>query len=203
MKETCAPALPQGPQPTNAGRVIERLAIPGVFLFTPRRHGDARGVFTETFSKATLDPETGSLDWVQDNQSRSTKAGTLRGLHLQAPPHAQDKLVRVVRGAIYDVAVDVRRGSSTFGRHVGAKLTAENGVQIFVPKGFAHGFVTLEPDTEVLYKVTHGYRPDSERGVLWRDPALGIAWPWPTADITVNARDDAFPALADAGDLGF
>lgn len=183
--------------------MFERLAIPEVFLFTPRRHADARGVFVETFSKATLDPETGELDWVQDNQSLSAKPGTLRGLHLQAPPHAQDKLVRVVRGAIFDVALDVRHGSPTFGRHVSATLTAANGVQIFVPKGFAHGFVTLEPETEVLYKVTHGYRPESERGVLWRDPALGIAWPVAAADIAVNARDDAFPLLADARDLGF
>jgi dTDP-4-dehydrorhamnose 3,5-epimerase len=183
--------------------VFERLAIPEVFLFTPSRHADARGAFVETFSKARLDPETGPLDWVQDNQSRSAKAGTLRGLHLQAPPHAQDKLVRVARGAIFDVAVDVRRGSPTYGRHVSATLSEANGAQIFVPKGFAHGFVTLEPETEVLYKVTHAYAPASERGVLWRDPALAIAWPVPARDVTLNARDDAWPLLADAHDLGF
>ena len=183
--------------------MFERLAIPEVFLFTPPRHADARGPFVETFSKALLDPETGPLDWVQDNQSRSVKAGTLRGLHLQAPPHAQDKLVRVGRGAIFDVAVDVRRGSPTFGRHVSATLSEANGVQIFVPKGFAHGFVTLEPETEVLYKVTHAYAPASERGVLWRDPALAIAWPVAARDIAINARDDGWPLLAAARDLGF
>lgn len=178
--------------------MFQRLDIPEVFLFTPPRHGDARGFFCETFSRPTLEPMTGPLDWVQDNHSRSERRGTLRGLHLQAPPHAQAKLVRCPRGAILDVAVDVRRASPTFGRHVSALLTEANGVQIFVPPGFAHGFVTLEPGSEVFYKVTHGYQPDSERGILWRDPALGIDWGVPAHEIVVNARDDAWPTLAGA-----
>jgi dTDP-4-dehydrorhamnose 3,5-epimerase len=181
----------------------ERLAIPDVVLVTPERRADARGFFVETFNKAAFPAAIGALDWVQDNQSRSFRRGTLRGLHLQAPPHAQDKLVRCSRGAILDVAVDVRRGSATFGRHVAAELTEANGAQLFVPKGFAHGFVTLEDDAEVHYKVTHGYAPESERGVLWRDPALGIDWRVPVAEVVVNARDDGFPTLAAAGDLGF
>lgn len=178
--------------------MIERLALPGIFLFTPPRRRDDRGYFCETFSRAALDAETGPLDWVQDNEALSHARGTLRGLHLQAPPHAQDKLVRCLRGAILDVAVDVRRSSPTFGRHVAVELSAENGVQIFVPKGFAHGYVTLTPDALVAYKVSHRYAPESERGVLWRDPALAIDWRVPAADIIVNARDEAFPELADA-----
>lgn len=182
---------------------IERLAMPDVLLIAPVRREDARGFFVETFSKAALEPLTGLLDWVQDNQSRSLRRGTLRGLHLQAPPHAQDKLVRCSRGAVLDVALDVRRGSPTFGRHVAVELSEANGFQVLVPKGFAHGFVTLEDDAEVLYKVTHGYAPDSERGVLWRDPALAIDWRVRSGEVLVNARDDAWPTLANAGDLGF
>lgn len=181
--------------------MFERLAIPDVFVFTPRRHADARGDFAETFSRAALEPMTGKLDWVQDNHSRSTARGVLRGLHLQIAPHAQDKLVRCVRGAVRDVAVDVRRGSPTFGRHVAALLSADNGAQIFVPKGFAHGFVTLEPGTEVLYKVTDAYDPACERGLAWNDPALAIDWGVDACEITLSERDRAWPALADAGPL--
>ena len=181
--------------------MFQRLAIPEVFLFTPERRRDARGEFTVTFVKETLDAMTGPLDWMQDNQSLSFARGTLRGLHLQAPPHAQAKLVRCIRGAILDVAVDVRKDSPTFGRHVSAELSGSTDAQIFVPAGFAHGFVTLTPDALVAYKVTHAYAPQSERGVLWRDPALGIDWRFPADEITVNARDEGLPTLAEAGVL--
>lgn len=156
--------------------MIERLAIPEVFLHTPQRYSDHRGRFSETFNQAKFEPFTGPLDWVQDNESVSTKAGTLRGLHFQAPPHAQDKLVRCVRGRIIDVAVDLRRGSPTFGGHVRAELSANMGEQIFVPKGFAHAFLTLEPETVVAYKVSAYYNQEAERAIAWNDPDLRIDW---------------------------
>ncbi len=155
---------------------IDALAIPDVKIFTPRVFSDERGYFLETWSAATF-ARAGITDlFVQDNHAASTKAGTLRGLHFQNPPDAQGKLVRVVRGSILDVAVDIRRASASYGRHVSAVLTADNKKQIWVPAGFAHGYVTLEPDTEVVYKVTAGYAPAAEGGVLWNDPALGIDW---------------------------
>lgn len=176
--------------------MIEHLAIEDVFLFTPKRHGDARGWFSETWSRAAMEPETGPLDWVQDNHSRSGPRGVLRGLHLQIAPFAQDKLVRCVRGAIRDVAVDVRVGSPSFGRHVAAVLSEANGTQIFVPKGFAHGFVTLEPDCEVIYKVSAPYNKDCERGVAWNDPALAIDWGVSPQEVTLSDRDRLWPNLA-------
>ncbi len=181
--------------------MFERLAIPDVFLYTPKRHGDARGFFVETFSRAALEPMTGPLDWMQDNHARSEPRGVLRGLHLQVGPHAQDKLLRCVRGAILDVAVDVRTGSPMFGRHVSAMLSADNGVQIFVPKGFAHGYLTLEPGTEVIYKVTDVYDPSCEHGVAWNDPALGIDWGVGADGVILSARDRLWPVLADAPPL--
>lgn len=183
------------------GPVFERLAIPDVFLHTPVRHGDARGWFAETFNAATLEPMIGRRDWVQDNHAASAQAGTVRGLHLQIAPHAQDKLVRCVRGAVCDVAVDVRVGAPTFGRHVSAVLSADNGVQIFVPKGFAHGYVTLTPDAEVIYKVTDFYNRDAERGVAWDDPALAIDWGVAPGAAILADRDRQWPALKDAGPL--
>jgi dTDP-4-dehydrorhamnose 3,5-epimerase len=127
----------------------------------------------------------------------AVKPGVVRGLHFQCAPHAQDKLVRVTRGAILDVAVDVRVGSPSFGRHVGAKITARNWVQILVPKGFAHGYCTLEPDTEVLYKVTDYYAPESDRGIRWDDPALGIDWPVARSETILSAKDALLPALSE------
>jgi dTDP-4-dehydrorhamnose 3,5-epimerase len=177
--------------------VFERLAIPDVFLYTPRRHGDARGWFMETFSQATLEPMTGPLAWVQDNHSRSDRAGTVRGLHFQRGASAQDKLVRCVRGEILDVAVDIRPGSPTFGRHVSAVLSEENGMQIFVPKGFAHGFATRVAGTEVQYKVSAPYDPTREGGVMWNDPALGIDWGVAAEDATLSERDRLWPNLKD------
>ena len=170
-------------------------SVPGVLLITPRRFGDARGQFMETYSAARLAEAGFDAVFVQDNQSRSAARGTVRGLHFQAPPHAQDKLVRVTRGAILDVAVDIRIGSPTFGRHVAAELSADNASQLLVPAGFAHGFQTLDPDTEVLYKVTSFYAPTAEAGLLWNDRALGIAWPIGADDATLNARDAGFPPL--------
>ena len=152
-------------------------ALEGIVEFLPRRHGDARGWFAEVF-RDDLCREAGiAIDWVQDNQSFSAEAGTLRGLHLQAPPHAQDKLVRVLAGSVLDVAVDVRVGSPTFGRWVAVELSAERLNALLVPQGFAHGFITLEPNTMVHYKVSAFYDRDAERAIAWDDADLAIAWP--------------------------
>lgn len=156
--------------------MFERMEIPEVFLFTPKRYEDGRGWFSETFNLSVLATQTGPLNWVQDNQSRSTDAGVLRGLHFQSPPYAQDKLVRCVQGKVLDVAVDIRHGSPTFGHHVKTVLDADLGNQIFIPKGFAHGCITLVPGCEILYKVTDFYSPQHDHGLLWNDPALGIDW---------------------------
>jgi dTDP-4-dehydrorhamnose 3,5-epimerase len=177
--------------------MFQRLVIPEVFTYTPKRYGDARGQFAETFNRALLEPMTGPLEWVQDNHSVSAK-GVLRGLHFQAPPFAQDKLVRCVRGAVLDVAVDLRHGSPTFGAHVTANLSAENGVQIFVPKGFAHGFLALENDVEVIYKVSAYYNAPSEGGVRWDDPELGIDWGVAPHTVVLSPKDEAAPSLANA-----
>jgi dTDP-4-dehydrorhamnose 3,5-epimerase len=177
---------------------IEPLAIPDVLLITPTRHGDPRGWFSETFRQSALD-QAGFAggSFVQDNHARSTGRGVLRGLHFQRPPRAQDKLVRCVRGAILDVAVDIRRGSPTFGRWVGAALSADDGRQLLVPKGFAHGYCTLTEDCEVIYKVTDYYAPETEGTLLWSDPALAIDWTVPVGEITTNARDAAARPLAE------
>lgn len=177
--------------------MFQRLAIPEVFLFTPRRFGDERGFFVETFNRATMEAMTGPLDWVQDNHSRSRPRGVVRGLHFQLPPFAQDKLVRCLRGSVLDVAVDIRKGSPTFGLHVAAKLTETGGEQIFVPKGFAHGFLTLEDDCEIAYKVTNYYSAAHDRGIAWNDPSLGIAWGATASDVTLSAKDAGLPLLAD------
>jgi dTDP-4-dehydrorhamnose 3,5-epimerase len=176
---------------------VERLSIPEVLLLTPRRHGDARGWFSETYAKRELEKAGVHDDFVQDNQAYSAERGTLRGLHLQIPPQPISKLVRCLRGAIFDVAVDVRAGSPTFGRWVGAELSADNGRQLYCPRGFAHAYVTLTPDAEVAYKIDGYYAPDCERGLRWNDPAIGIDWPIPASAIVTNARDGALPLLAD------
>ncbi len=174
---------------------VTRLDIPDVLLITPQRFGDARGFFSETYSARALAEAGFEGAFVQDNHSLSGRKGTVRGLHFQAPPHAQDKLLRVVKGAVFDVAVDIRRGSPTYGRWVGAELSAENWAQLLVPKGFAHGFQTLTDECEVLYKVTDYYAPASESGLLWKDPELGIEWPLGQAEVVINARDAAWPGL--------
>jgi dTDP-4-dehydrorhamnose 3,5-epimerase len=177
-----------------AGRKLDmstgarRFSIAGPLLITPRRHGDERGFFSETYSARALEAEGVTLAFVQDNHVLTEKAGTVRGLHFQAPPHAQDKLVRVTRGRIFDVAVDIRRGSPAYGRHVAAELSAEAWNQLLVPKGFAHGYCTLEPGTEVIYKTSDFYAPQSESGFLWNDPSLGIPWP-EIAGTVVSERD--------------
>ncbi|MGZ5965961.1 MAG: dTDP-4-dehydrorhamnose 3,5-epimerase, partial [Caulobacteraceae bacterium] len=146
---------------------IRPLALPDVLLITPKKFGDERGFFSETYRKEALAAHGFDREFVQDNHSMSAKRGVLRGLHFQRPPHMQDKLLRVTRGAVYDVAVDIRIGSPTWGQWVGVELSADNWRQILVPAGFAHGFVTLTPDCEVLYKVTADYAPSSEGGLAW------------------------------------
>jgi dTDP-4-dehydrorhamnose 3,5-epimerase len=174
---------------------ITALSIPDVLLIEPKRFGDARGFFSETYSRAAFAKAGLAMEFVQDNHSRSTEAGTVRGLHFQTPPFAQDKLVRVTRGRILDVAVDIRKASPTFGRHVTAELSAENWAQLLVPVGFAHAFVTLEPDTEVIYKVSNVYAPQNDAGILWNDPDLGIAWPVPATAATLSDKDVGLPRL--------
>lgn len=184
-----------------AAIVVTPLAIPDVKVITCQRFGDDRGFFSETFNANAYASAGIRLTFVQDNHSLSAKAGTVRGLHYQSPPFAQDKLVRVPRGRILDVAVDLRRSSPTFGRHVSAEISAAAWNQILVPAGFAHGFVTLEPDTEVVYKVTNYYSPEHDHGVLWSDPALGIEWPVRDGEALLSARDQRFPKLSDARPL--
>jgi dTDP-4-dehydrorhamnose 3,5-epimerase len=169
-----------------------------VRLIRPRRFGDERGWFMETYSLARYADLGVACPFVQDNHSMSRDPGVLRGLHWQAPPHAQAKLVRCVRGRIWDVAVDVRAGSPTFGRWVAAELGAENSHQLFVPIGFAHGFVTLEPGTEVEYKVSSDYAPQSEGGVAWNDPDLSLPWPLAGRAPILSDKDRLLPRLSEA-----
>lgn len=177
---------------------VVSLDIPEIKVITPKRFGDHRGFFSETYNRRLFAESTGfDLEFIQDNHSLSAEVGTLRGLHFQAPPHAQDKLVRVARGAVFDVAVDIRTGSPTFGRWVGATLSAENGAQILIPKGFAHAFVTLEPDTEVLYKVTDYYAPESDGGIIWNDPDIAVDWPLDGGAPVLSDKDGRLPRLAD------
>jgi len=179
---------------------VTDLAIAGVKLIVPQRFADARGYFVETWNKKVLAAEAGlDLDFVQDNASLSRVAGTVRGLHYQTPPMAQAKLVRCVRGALVDIVVDIRGRSPTYGRHVSAELTAEGGEQLFVPVGFAHGFCTLEPDTEIAYKVTDFYSRKHDAGIVWDDPELGIEWPLRGREPSLSDKDRQLPRLADAG----
>src|SRR5213592_4825033 len=169
--------------------------IPDVRLIIPRQLKDHRGFFSEVYSTRLLKDAGIDTTFVQDNHSLSVEKGVLRGLHYQVAPMAQDKLIRVVRGAILDVALDIRRGSPTFGRHVSAVISAENWRQIFVPIGFAHGFVTLESNTEVVYKVSNYYSPAHDRGILWNDPALGIDWGVSAAEAVLSEKDRKNPKL--------
>lgn len=174
---------------------VERLNIPDVRLLVPRKHGDARGFFSETYNRKSLAALGIDIDFVQDNHSLSAEKGTVRGLHFQTPPFAQDKLVRVTRGSVFDVAVDLRRDSPSYGLHASAVLSAQSWNQILVPVGFAHGFMTLEPDTEVIYKVSNYYAPDHDKGLLWNDPALGIAWPLAGDEAILSEKDRIQPRL--------
>jgi dTDP-4-dehydrorhamnose 3,5-epimerase len=175
--------------------------LPEVKIVVPRRIGDHRGFFSEVWNAQGLAAAGISAVFVQDNHIRNPGAGTMRGLHYQLPPRAQGKLVRVSRGAVFDVAVDIRRGSPRFGQHVGEVLSADNWRQLWVPPGFAHGYCTLEDDTEVQYKVTDYYDPASERGIAWDDPALGIAWPVKATQVILSERDRRLPHLGDQPDL--
>ena len=175
---------------------VQPLKIAGLLRIEPKKFADHRGFFAETFRESALAEAGFFKRFVQDNHSLSAAVGTLRGLHYHKPPHAQAKLIRVLRGRILDVAVDIRSGSPDFGRHVAVELSAESGHQLLIPEGFAHGFVTLEPDTEVFYKVTAYYAPESDSGIFWNDPDLGINWQW-SGEPVISAKDAALPRLSD------
>lgn len=174
---------------------IRSLEIADVKLFIPRIHRDARGFFSETYSRQAMSAAGIVAEFVQDNHSLSVGVGTVRGLHFQVPPHAHGKLVRVTHGSVFDVAVDIRAGSPTFGQHVSAVLSDENWVQMWVPAGFAHGYCTLEPDTEVIYKVTDYYAPDCDQGLQWDDADLGIKWPVDPGAARLSDKDRKQPSL--------
>lgn len=180
---------------------IEPQEIPDVLMITPPRFADSRGFFSETWSETKLKAQGFDHHFVQDNHSRSTEIGTIRGLHCQIAPNPQGKLVRAVRGAIWDVAVDVRQGSATYGKFVAAILSVDNWQQLWIPPGFLHGFCTLMANTEVIYKVTGEYDRGTERGVIWNDSALNLPWPV-TADAAIlSDKDKILPTLAQAGVL--
>jgi dTDP-4-dehydrorhamnose 3,5-epimerase len=176
---------------------VRELDLPGVKAVVPKKKGDGRGFFVETYNKARFAEIGIALEFVQDNHSFSAETGTIRGLHFQVTPYAQAKLVRVVRGAIFDVVLDVRRSSPNFGKWTCLTITAERGEQVFVPEGFAHGFCTLEPNTEVLYKVSAFYSLEHEHGIRWDDPALGIRWPL-QGKPTLSVKDEQSPFLKDS-----
>ncbi len=171
------------------------LAIPDVKLITPKKFGDDRGFFSETYNQQTMHAIGIADFFVQDNHSFSTQKHTLRGLHFQTPPYAQAKLIRVVRGAIWDVAVDIRKSSPTFGQYVAAELSAENWQQLYIPVGFAHGFITLTENTEICYKTSAMYAPNHDAGILWNDPALRIVWPAMADQVVLSAKDKTLPVL--------
>jgi dTDP-4-dehydrorhamnose 3,5-epimerase len=175
---------------------VDKLPLPGLLEIVPDRLGDERGFFSEVWSRKQLREAGIDADFVQDNHSYSAAAGVLRGLHFQEPPFAQAKLLRVTRGSIFDVAVDIRAGSPGFGHWVGLTLSAERWNQLFVPEGFAHGFLTLEPDCEVLYKVTAPYSPQHDRSIRYDDPTIGIEWPV-VGGLRLSDKDRAAPLLSD------
>lgn len=172
-----------------------------VKVLRPKRHSDQRGYFAETYNRKVFAALGIEREFVQDNHSLSRGRGVVRGLHFQIPPFAQAKLVRVVRGSVLDVAVDIRRGSATFGRHVCVTLSAEEGTEIFIPTGFAHGFCTLEPGTEVLYKTDAYYSQAHDRGILWSDPALAIPWPVSATEAEISDKDRRQPLLSELTDM--
>jgi len=178
-----------------------RTVIPDVVIIEPKVHGDERGYFVETFRADKLGEFLGyKIDFCQDNESKSSK-GVLRGLHYQLPPHAQTKLVRVIQGKVLDVAVDIRKGSPTFGKHVAVELSAENKRQLLVPRGFAHAFVVLEDDTIFAYKVDNYYSPECDRGILFSDEDLGIDWTMSIDELNLSAKDKVQPKLVDTNDI--
>lgn len=175
---------------------VHSTQLMGLILIEPKRFGDHRGFFAETYSRRTYASLGVDVAFVQDNHSLSAAVGTVRGLHFQAPPHAQAKLVRCGRGAIFDVAVDIRRGSPTYGKWAGFTLSADNGAQLYIPKGFAHGFVTLEADSEIVYKCSEYYSPEAEGALRWDDPDIGIEWPI-KGNAILSEKDASAPLLAD------
>ncbi|MHB8885456.1 MAG: dTDP-4-dehydrorhamnose 3,5-epimerase [Methylovirgula sp.] len=177
--------------------MIETTPLAGVKLIVPKKFADARGYFSEIYNREIFVQAGIAVDFVQDNQSRSATVGTIRGLHFQSPPFAQDKLIRVLKGGILDVAVDLRRSSPTYGQYFATELSAENFKQMFVPVGFAHGFCTLEPETEILYKVSNFYAPKHDHGLAWDDPALGIPWPVTGDAAVLSDKDRQHPRFAD------
>lgn len=179
------------------GIEIAPLAIADVKLITPQRFGDHRGFFEETYNRDAFAAEGVDMVFVQDNHSLSGAAGTIRGLHFQAPPRAQDKLVRCGRGRLFDVAVDIRKGSPTFGQWVGTELSFENGRMLLIPAGFAHGFVTLEPSTEIIYKCSDTYAPETEGAIRWDDPDIAIDWALDGVEPQLSGKDAAAPFLRD------
>ncbi len=181
---------------------ITPLAIPDVLLITPKRHGDARGWFSETWSQKALAGTAADTAFVQDNQAYSSRKGIIRGLHFQKGATAQGKLIRALTGSIFDVVVDLRQGSPTYGQAVSAELTAEGGEQLWVPRGFAHGYCTLTEECEIFYKVDNLYAPTEEGGVIWNDPDLGIEWPL-DGEPLLSEKDTKLPRLKDLGPLGF
>ena len=176
---------------------VRGLSILEVKILTPNKYEDSRGFFSEVYNRKTLGEAGIEINFIQDNHSFSEKKGTVRGLHFQTPPFAQDKLVRVVRGSVFDVAVDLRQNSATYGQHVSVVLSAETWNQLLIPIGFAHGFMTLEPDTEVLYKVSNHYSPEHDKGLLWNDAALGIRWPLPADEALLSNKDLQHPKLSE------
>lgn len=174
---------------------VRSLAIPDVKLIRTKRFADDRGYFSETFQRPTFATQGILHDFLQDNQSGSDRCGTVRGLHFQRPPFAQTKLIRVLSGRIFDVAVDLRRSSPSFGRHIAVELGSESGEQLLVPSGFAHGFCTLQPQTVVLYKVDQVYVPSHDSGVYWADPALAIEWPVSVSEAHLSSKDRALQML--------
>lgn len=180
---------------------VQDTAFPEVKIIRPKKYGDSRGFFSETYHQKALAEAGIHLNFVQDNHSLSAERGVVRGLHFQTAPYAQDKLIRVTRGAIFDVAVDLRRGSPAFAKHVSVVLSAFDWNQLLVPVGFAHGFCTLEPATEVIYKVTAHYSPQHDRGVLWNDPALAIPWPVNPGEAILSEKDRRLPRLSELQEL--
>ena len=176
---------------------VERLSISDIVKIVPARHGDRRGYFSEVFRDQWFRDAIADITFVQENQSFSVARGTVRGLHFQREPFAQGKLVRCLAGAMFDVAVDIRQGSPSYGRWVGAELSAENGAQIWIPAGFAHGFLTLEPNTVMHYKLTAPHSAKDEGGVLWSDPDIGVVWPVKKSEVVLSDKDRVQPRLAD------
>lgn len=181
--------------------MFEELSINGLVLIHPHRHIDGRGFFSETYSDLTWSKNGLNYKFVQDNHSLTRDVGTIRGLHFQKEPQAQDKLIRVLQGKIIDVAVDLRRSSPTYGKHISVELSSENWRQLLIPKGFAHGFITLEPDTQIAYKVTNFYSSSHDSGIVWNDPDLGINWGFSDNDINLSEKDRNLPYLRDVGIL--